>query len=604
MNQTLTLDTTIIMTMTILSILILLSSLLKPKNNQPNLSLETTIFISFLISTIPTLILLKHTPHYTSINLTLMQSTTLSMPLTITTNMTSNLFLSTALFVTWSIMQFSTWYMKNDPKMKTFKKYLMMFLIAMVILILAGSLLQLFIGWEGVGIMSFLLINWWYSRSLANSSAMQAMTYNRIGDIGILLILAWLSTNQTSWNMHCTDPQMSTTLMSIGLILAATGKSAQFLMHLWLPSAMEGPTPVSALLHSSTMVVAGIYLLIQSHHLIKNSPTATTTCLMLGTTTSLYASLTALYQNDLKKIIALSTLSQLGLMMVAMGLNQPYLAFIHISTHASTKATLFLCAGSLIHNLQNEQDIRKMGNMKTMLPITTTCLTITSLTLMGMPFLACFYSKDPIIETLYTSKTNMWIATTTMMAAAMTSAYSMRMIFYTMTKTPRNKPTMMFKETANQINPIIRLATLSIFFGTIFTSPVTQMNTEPTMPMMMKLIPTLAMLLGASLTIEILNKSTHKMNEKNTTHTTLNQLAFFKITHRWAPKNTMKMGTMIATQLMDLLWLEKTGPKFMTTTNMNTSKLINPLTGLMKLYLTTTMITIFLTLTILLMNSQ
>nr|YP_002791208.1 NADH dehydrogenase subunit 5 [Chamaeleo monachus]ABM89679.1 NADH dehydrogenase subunit 5 [Chamaeleo monachus] len=596
MNPMLTLDTTMISTLTTLSMLVLFTSLLQ-KNTKFNLSPETTVMTSFIISTIPMMLSLKHAPHNTSINLTMMQISTLNIYSTISTNLNSNMFLSIALFVTWAIMQFSSWYMKDAPKIQLFKKYLMAFLIAMVILMLAGSMIQLFIGWEGVGIMSFLLINWWYARTYANSSAMQAMTYNRIGDIGIILILAWLATNQTSWDMQCMDHNMNTTALTIGLILAAAGKSAQFFMHMWLPSAMEGPTPVSALLHSSTMVVAGIYLLIQMHHFIKNSNTSLNICLWLGATTSLYASMTAMCQNDLKKIIAMSTLSQLGLMMVAIGLNQPNLSLMHISTHASTKAALFLCAGSFIHNLQNEQDIRKMGNMKMMLPITSTCLVITSLALMGAPFLSCFYSKDPIIETAYASKMNTWIMIMVMTATAMTSAYSMRMIFYTLTKHNRNKTTMMIKETANQINPIIRLTALSILAGTMLSITMTQTTSDPTLPTTMKLTPMLAMLTGIYLTTEMLNKSTiYTQKQKNSLLILLNQLAFFKITHRWTPKNTLKMGALIATQLVDLLWLEKTGPKTTMLMNKNTSKLVNPLTGLMKLYLSATAITIMLAL--------
>nr|BAJ08083.1 NADH dehydrogenase subunit 5 [Calumma parsonii] len=590
MNPTLTLETTAIMTMTMLSMLVLLTSLLHTSKFNP--SMESTVMVSFIISILPTMLSLKHAPYSTSINMTLIQSTTLNISSTITTSMNSNLFVSTALFVTWSIMQFSTWYMKSAPKMELFKKYLMLFLIAMIILILAGSMMQLFIGWEGVGILSFLLINWWYARAYANSSAMQAMTYNRIGDIGIILVLVWMASNQTSWSMQWISSEMSTTMLSMGLILAAAGKSAQFLMHLWLPGAMEGPTPVSALLHSSTMVVAGIYLLIQTHPLIQNSNTAMTACLLLGATTSLYASLTALYQNDLKKIIAMSTLSQLGLMMVAVGLNHPHLAFMHISTHAATKAALFLCAGSFIHSLQNEQDIRKLSSMKILLPVTSTCLIIASLTLMGMPFLSCFHSKDPILEYTCTSKINTWIAILTMLATAMTSAYSMRMIYYTMTKYARNKPDLTPKEAANQINPIIRLAALSMFMGAILTASITQLNAEPTMPMMMKLAPTTAMLVGSLMTMEILNKYTYNHHQKPALYTPMNQLAFFKITHRWTPKISLKIGSMVSTQLIDLLWLEKTGPKSTALMNKNTSALTNPLTGLIKLYLTTTVVTI------------
>ena len=344
---------------------------------------------------------------------------------------------------------YSIGYMHDDPQRPRFFAYLSLFTFAMLALVTSDSFVQLFFGWEGVGLASYLLIGFWYKKPSANAAAIKAFVVNRVGDfgfaLGIMAIFFVFGSLDFSTVFEAAKGQVGKTFEFAGLqldvmtticlllFMGAMGKSAQFLLHTWLPDAMEGPTPVSALIHAATMVTAGVFLVCRCSPLFELSPVALQVVTIVGATTAFFAATVGLFQNDIKRVVAYSTCSQLGYMFFAAGVGAYQAAMFHLFTHAFFKALLFLGSGSVIHALQGEQDMRKMGGIYKMIPYTYLLMVVGTLALTGFPFLAGFWSKDAIIESAFAAHTGVgnYAFTMGILAAAMTSFYSWRLIFMT-----------------------------------------------------------------------------------------------------------------------------------------------------------------------------
>ena len=373
---------------------------------------------------------------------------------------------------------YSIGYMSNDPHNQRFFSYLSLFTFMMIILVTANNFLLMFVGWEGVGICSYLLVSFWFTRIAANQSSISAFLTNRVGDcfltIGMFAIL-WSFGNVDYSTVFSLAPYVNeniVTIIGICLLIGAMAKSSQVGLHVWLPMAMEGPTPVSALIHAATMVTAGVYLLMRTSPLIEYSSTVLILCLWIGAITTVFSSLIGLFQQDIKKVIAYSTMSQLGMMVIAIGLSSYNVALFHLVNHAFYKGLLFLGAGAVIHAVADNQDFRRYGGLRAFLPLTYSVMLIASLSLVAFPFMTGFYSKDFILESaygqFYFSGTVVYFIAT--IGAIFTTLYSVKVLYLTFLTNP-NGPLVNYKQAHEgdifMSLPLIILALFSIFFGYI-----------------------------------------------------------------------------------------------------------------------------------------
>ncbi len=385
---------------------------------------------------------------------------------------------------------YSMGYMSHDPYRPRFFAYLSMFTFAMLALVTSDNLVQMFFGWEGVGLASYLLIGFWYQRPAANAAAIKAFIVNRVGDFGFALGIfgVFLLFNSVDYEtIFVNAPGMADktihflswdwpalTVVSLLLFMGAMGKSAQFLLHTWLPDAMEGPTPVSALIHAATMVTAGVFMVARLSPIFELAPGALTFVTFIGATTAFFAATVGLVQNDIKRVIAYSTCSQLGYMFVALGVGAYGVGIFHLFTHAFFKALLFLGSGSVIHAVGGEQDMRKMGGLRTHIPRTYWMMIAGTLALTGFPLTAGYFSKDAIIEAAFHGANSFagYAWALTVVAAALTAFYSWRLIFMTFHGETRAEPEVLahVHESPNvMMVPLYILAAGALFAGLIFS---------------------------------------------------------------------------------------------------------------------------------------
>nr|ARH53721.1 NADH dehydrogenase subunit 5 [Anthobium melanocephalum] len=355
-----------------------------------------------------------------------------SIMMTVLLDWMSLLFMSFVLFISSMVVIYSKEYMLGDLNLNRFIMLVSMFVLSMMLLIISPNLISILLGWDGLGLVSYCLVIYYQNIKSYNAGMLTALT-NRIGDVALLMSIAWML-NYGSWNyiyyVECMKNDFSMEIISYLVVLAAMTKSAQIPFSSWLPAAMAAPTPVSSLVHSSTLVTAGVYLLIRFNSSMNMN--LMFLLLFIGTMTMFMAGLGANFEFDLKKIIALSTLSQLGLMMSILALGEYNLAFFHLLTHALFKATLFMCAGCIIHNMNNCQDIRFMGGLIIQMPLTCCFFNISNLSLCGLPFLSGFYSKDLILEVVSMNYLNIFIYIIYFISTGFTVSYTLRLMFYSM----------------------------------------------------------------------------------------------------------------------------------------------------------------------------
>jgi len=492
---------------------------------------------------------------------------------------------------------YSVGYMGEDPHQQRFFSYISLFTGLMLVLVTGNNFLVMFLGWEGVGVCSYLLVHFWYTRIAAVKSAMNAMFTNRVGDffltIGFFTIFFTFGTLDYA-TVFSLAPYINVniiTLIAILLLLGAAAKSAQIGLHVWLPMAMEGPTPVSALIHAATMVTAGVYLLIRCSPLLEQSDLALTIIMITGAVTAFFAASVGLFQNDIKKVIAYSTMSQLGMMVIAVGISQYNVALMHLVLHAMYKAGLFLSAGSVLHAMGDQQDFRRFGGLVKLLPLTYTVILIASLSLAALPWLSGYYSKDLIIELAFGTYSSLGylVYLLAVIAACFTMLYSVKLIyltFLTYANAPKGNYEKAHESPWVMSLPLIILGILSVYLGniskdffiglgsqglgnSIFNHPnhIILIDTEFGVPTFYKLLPLFLSTICAIIALYLFEKkplillSINKSQFGQNLYRFFNQRYWFELLYNRCIVNNILYLGYITNTILDRGALELIGPR-------------------------------------------
>lgn len=467
--------------------------MLKPINRPLQFSAVIIMWSLLLIISIAT-ILIIHTQHVYILEWNIISTLTTPILLTLVADPIGMLFSCAVLLISSNVLIFSTVYMRDDPFINRFTALVLLFILSINLLIFLPHLMILLLGWDGLGIVSFILVVYYQNPKSLAAGIITALT-NRVGDVILLLSIAW-TINQGHWFIINIWESSISSIQVIRITLAAITKRAQIPFSSWLPAAIAAPTPVSALVHSSTLVTAGVFLLIRFYPFLHSIPIFNTAILLIAVCTILIAGLSAITECDIKKIIALSTLSQLGIIITRLGLNAPHLAFFHMLTHALFKALLFVCAGSFINVHLHTQDLRWMGNLSSQMPVATACIRVANLALCGFPFIAGFYSKDLIIESAINNPNNLAMVILALLRVGLTSFYSVRFRLVTIWSPNACSGIINIYEEKMVIIPIIVLSSISITVGAIISwvSPVR--NSVYFLPLYIKIAPLALVTLG------------------------------------------------------------------------------------------------------------